>query len=712
MRRNFCSRFVCSIAAVSVISGASLAGPPASRVDSVVETIHGAELTDDYRWLEGDENGNMTEEVTAWTDTQNAYTRSVLDNLPGREGLESRLRELMEIGSVSTPTMRRDRYFYSRREGSENQASIFLKIGADGEARRLLDPNEIDESGLVTISWYVPNHDGTLLAFGMYRSGDENSTGYVLDVESGDWLADEVPGKVGGLNWTPDSKGFFYRSLADTSDPYSGRIKYHKLGTHARQDKTLFKQYTEGPWAKTYGPYARVSEDARWMILGYSKGWQANDLWAIDLERWFRTGEFVKVDILVDVDANGGGPVWGDTLYMETTLDAPNGRVIAIDLNNPERENWNELIPERSDAVLQGVSVAKGLLVAQYLKNASTAIEQFDMQGRPLGAVDLPGIGSAGIATRSDRTEAYLTFSSYNEPRSIYKVDLADGSRELWDRPEVPVDPSSVEVKQVWYKSKDGTKVSMFIIHNKGLKLDGTNPTILYGYGGFNISMTPRFSATMFPWYENGGVYAVANLRGGGEYGEAWHEAGMKGNKQNVFDDLYAAAQWLVDNGYTSPEHLGVAGGSNGGLLTGAAVTQRPDLFSAVISAVPLLDMVRYHDFLMARYWVPEYGSSEDAEQFKSILAYSPYQNIKPGTNYPAVLFTAGENDARVHPLHARKMAAAMQAASASDQTDEPIMIWVDRDAGHGAGKPLDLRVRDVADQRIFMMWQLGMLDR
>ncbi|MEX0876166.1 MAG: prolyl oligopeptidase family serine peptidase, partial [Phycisphaerales bacterium] len=301
---------------------------------------------------------------------------------------------------------------------------------------------------------------------------------------------------------------------------------------------------------------------------------------------------------------------------------------------------------------------------------------------------------------------------SYNMPRSIYHVELATGNRELWARPDVPVDPSEIEVNQVRYESKDGTEISMFLVHKKGLELDGTNPTILYGYGGFDISMTPGFSSTMYPWYENGGVYAVANLRGGGEYGNAWHEAGMLDQKQNVFDDFIAAAEWLIDKGYTGPKHLGIAGGSNGGLLTGAVVVQRPDLFSAVISAVPLLDMVRYQNFLMARYWVPEYGTAQDPEQFEYIRAYSPYQNVKPGTKYPAVLFTAGENDTRVHPLHARKMAALMQNATGSDQDEDAILLWVDRDSGHGGGKPLHLRIRDVADQRIFMMWQLGMLDQ
>ncbi|MDQ3441468.1 MAG: prolyl oligopeptidase family serine peptidase, partial [Planctomycetota bacterium] len=340
-------------------------------------------------------------------------------------------------------------------------------------------------------------------------------------------------------------------------------------------------------------------------------------------------------------------------------------------------------------------------------------IRLFDLAGASLGDLELPGIGTASLRTESDRTEAFLTFTSFNTPPTIYRMDLAApaaATRTVWDKPDVPVDPSLVDVKQVFYESKDGTRVSMFLVHKKGLALDGNNPTLLYGYGGFANSLTPWFSATMFPWFEAGGVYAIPNLRGGGEYGETWHTGGMLAQKQNTFDDFIGAAEWLIANRYTNPKRLAIMGGSNGGLLTGAALTQRPELFAAVVSAVPLLDMLRYQNFLMARYWVPEYGSAEDAEQFKFLLKYSPYQQVKPGTNYPATFLTAGENDTRVHPMHARKMAARLQAAVAPDPNADPILLWVDRDAGHGMGKPLHLRVRETADIRMFLMWQLGML--
>jgi prolyl oligopeptidase len=694
-------------AAAALAIGASvLAQPIPTEKNVVTETLHGVAVPDPFRWLEGDDAGKVTPRVAEWTDAQNALTRKTLDGLPGRAKVESRLRELMEVTSVSAPSMRGNRYFHTKRDGKQNQSVLYVRNGHDGESRVLLDPNKLDEKGLVTLAWYSPNDDGTLLAYGTYRAGDENAVLRVMEVDGGKDLGLVIDGKVGGVYWRPDSKGFFYRRLADVKNPYSGQIKYHAMGEEPAKDKLLFEQYKEGPLATTWGPSASVSRDARWMILGYSTSTKANDLWAVDLDRWFRSGEFVKTDVIVGADARSGGTVLGDTLYMLTTLDAPNGRVVAVDLNRPAKERWKTVIPERKDAVLDDLDMARGILVATYDHKASTQVRLFDLDGSNGRDLALPGIGSARVSTHDDRTEAYVSFSSFNYPSTIFRVDLATQERQEWDRVKVPVDPESVEVKQVTYSSKDGTPVTMFIVHKKGLKLDGNNPTVLTGYGGFGIGMSPRFSATSFPWYEAGGVVAIPNLRGGGEYGEAWHAAGMLDKKQNVFDDFHAAAEWLIANKYTSKEKLAVSGGSNGGLLVGAALTQRPALFAAVVCDVPLLDMVRYHRFLMARYWVPEYGSSEDAKQFEYLLRYSPYHNIKSGVKYPAVFLTAGENDMRVHPLHARKMAAALQALGG----EQPVLLWVDRDAGHGAGKPLNLRVRDQADEWMFLMWRLGML--
>lgn len=695
------------INAAAALVASFLLGPPPTPTNPVVDVMHGEELIDPYRWLEDLET--ESEEVERWTTGQNDYTREVLDNLPGRARLETRLAELMTLPQITAPTMRLNRYFYRLRQGDENQPVVYFREGYDGAPHVLLDPNTLDDEGLISLDWYVPSQDGTLLAFGISRAGDENSTLHVMDVDSRRWLADEIPGKVRGVDWMPGGRGFFYRDLADIENPYSGRIRYHILGEHHRQDRTLFEQYKEGPLATTWGPYANVSRDARWMILSYYTSTKANDLWVIDLDRWFRTGEFVKTDIIVGDDSSNEGPVAGDTLFLHTTSGAPNGRVFAVDLTAPQRDHWVEIIPERDEAVLRGLSLSRSYLVASYLQSASTRLEIFEHDGRHVGPLELPGIGTAGIRTEPDRNEAFYSFSSFNDPSSIWRVDLADRRGAVWSRPEVPFDPDSIVVKQVWYPSHDGTNVSMFIIHRRDVRPDGSNPTILYGYGGFNIPMVPSFRATRIPWLESGGVYAIAHLRGGGEYGERWHEDGMRARKQNCFDDFIAAAEYLIDQGYTTPEQLAIYGGSNGGLLIGAVVTQRPDLFGAAVCAVPLLDMLRYQNFLMARYWVPEYGDPDDPQEYEWLRSYSPYHNIEPGIRYPAILFTAGENDSRVHPCHARKMAAMLQRVAANDFEADPIMLWVDRSAGHGAGKPLRLRIRDAADVWSFAMWQTGM---
>ena len=722
----------------------SLAKPPATRIAPVSEKLHGVTVVDNYRWLEGDNAnpermGQVTPEVGAWTDQQNAYTRSVLDNLPGRKALEEKLRPLMEVGTVSTPTIRGDRYFFSRREGSQNQPSYYWREGSRGASKLLLDPAQLDPSGLTTITWISPSQDGRQVAYGTYKAGDENTTLHLLEVDSGKLLPLEIPNKTQGPDWMPDGSGFLYQNLKDPKDPYSGQVLYHRMGTEVAADPVLFRQFTKAEnekLATTWGPGGSLSRDGKWLTLVYWTDTRANDLWVADFGRFLATGKLEKHAVAVGKDGTSFGYVDGDTYFVQTNVGSPNGRVDAYDLRAlvaGQAPQPRTVVAERAGMTIENVSVAKGLLAVEYLKNAASLIEVFDvardsaiyadaggtvgaaLSGTPaksLGELRMPGIGSTKLATEPDRHEAYLNFTSFNYPTTIFRVDLGQPTAEpvLWERPPVPVDPASVEVKQVWYTSKDGTKVSMFVVHRKGLALSGDNPTILTGYGGFNVSETPLFSATMFQWFDAGGVMALPNLRGGGEYGDAWHEAGMLAKKQNVFDDFIAAAEWLIAEKYTRPAKLAIAGGSNGGLLTGAAVVQRPDLFRVALVAVPLLDMLRYQYFSMARYWVPEYGSAEDAAQFPFLKAYSPYQNVKPGTDYPAVLLTAGENDSRVHASHARKMAAALQAATAEVPGAKPVLLWVDREAGHGQGKPLNLKIRDTADQRIFFMWQLGML--
>jgi prolyl oligopeptidase len=693
--------------------------PPATRIEPVTETLHGVAVSDSYRWLEGDNSdpaaaGRVTPAVAAWTDEQNGYTRRLLDGWPGRAALEARLRLLLEVGVVSAPVVRGDRYFYSKREGRQNQPVIYWREGYQGGDRVLIDPAQIDDTGLTTVTWTSPSPDGRILAYGTYRAGDENTTLRLIEVDSGRVLPLEIPDKTQSPDWLPDGSGFVYQNLQNPKDPYSGQVLFHRTGTERSADTRLFRQFTKEEderLSTTWGPFSALSRDGRWLVLGYWVDTRSNDVWLVDFDHFRRTGRVEKHVVTVGEEGQAFGTVFDEVLYMQTTKGAPNGRVVAVAATAPAREPWRDVVPERPDAVIESVTFGQGVIAVTYLKNASNFVEVFDRAGRSLGVVTQPGLGACAIFAEPDRTEAYLTFTSFNHPTGIFRVDLATpaAAPELWQMPDVPVDPAIVEVEQVWYPSKDGTNVSMFLVHKKGLVKTGATPTLLEGYGGFNINETPVFSATLFQWFEAGGLFALPNLRGGGEYGDAWHQAGMLDRKQNTFDDFIAAAEWLIAQRYTTPAKLAIRGGSNGGLLVGAAITQRPDLFRAAISAVPLLDMLRYERFLMARYWVPEYGTAEDAAQFRFLFAYSPYQRVQTGVRYPAVFLTAGENDTRVHAMHARKMAALLQASTASDPEERPVLLWIDRDAGHGQGKPLNLRLREAVDQRAFLMWQLGM---
>ncbi|MBW8874734.1 MAG: S9 family peptidase [Acidobacteria bacterium] len=707
-------------AILAAIQAIAHAAPPPTPVEPVKEALHGVEIVDPYRWLEGSAglaapDKALDARVAAWTDAQNAYGRSVLDRLPGRKELETRLRDRGR-GGRGNVKRRGDRLFYQQIETGQQQP-VLLVSKAGGTPRALLDPAAFDPSGLTTLAWYEPSPDGRRVACGLFRAGDENATLYLLETDSGTWLADEISNKVREVEWLPDGSAFLYNQLADLKNPYSRRIRFHRVGTHPRQDLTLMEQDKQGPGATTWGPFAHLSPDGHWAVVGHWMGSSVNDLWVIDFHEWLRTGKAARRPIVVGQPAQSGlpdvylkgDPIRGDTLYMTTTLDAPNKRVVAVDLNDPTPGKWRELIPERKDAALQSLSLAGGLLAAEYLKSATTHIERFGLDGKPKGELPLPGLGSAGLFATSEGPEAFLTFASFNEPPTIYQVDVATGERRVWWQASVPFDPASLEVEQVGYPSKDGTRISMFLVHKKGLKRDGCNPTLLYGYGGFGISTTPDFDAGMLPWLEAGGLYALPNLRGGGEYGEDWHRAGMLEKKQNVFDDFIAAAEWLIAQGYTRPEKLAILGGSNGGLLIGAAVTQRPDLFAAGVAQSPLLDMVRYQKFLRARNWIPEYGSSDDPKQLAWLLRYSPYHNVKSGVKYPALLIIAGEQDERVHALHARKMTARLQAATASDPDAKPILLQVDRDSGHGMGKSADKQIASAVDEISFEMWQTGM---
>lgn len=715
MRRLACALVLCG-------AGAASAVPPTTRSEPISDMIGGRKVDDPYRWLEQLERDSP--EVAAWTTLQNDRTTALLRALPCHAELTAELRPLMSIGSIGMPVCEGGSAFWTEREGSQNQPVLYVAAdvaasaagggasaprGPDRSARRtLIDVNALDARGLTSLDWWVPSPCGKRVAFGLSKSGSEMSVLHVLDAATGRWISDEIAGKVSFGGWTPTSDAFLYSALADAADPYSREVRWHTIGEHPRHDALLVRQTDPSRI-----PGASISRDGRWIFISLSRGWQANDLAVLETEAWRRAG-MPPAGQLAQVVAEGldatFGPTAavGDTLYMRTTLDAPTGALVAVALRSPQRASWKTIVAPRTDMVLEDASRAGDLLVLTFSKDVTTRLERIRMTGESVGAIELPGLGSAGVGTSDERTSGFVSFTSFNEPRSIYAADFASGTMRLWARPEIPFDPAAIEVKQAFVPSKDGTRVPMFIVQRKGMKPAGNAPTLLYGYGGFNVSLDPAFAPTLWPWLQRGGVYAVANLRGGSEYGETWHRAGMLGNKQNVFDDFHACAQWLIDQKITDSAHLAIKGGSNGGLLTGVAITQRPDLYTAAISAVPLLDMMRYQQFLLAKYWVPEYGSSDDPAAAQWLFAYSPYHNVRAGTRYPAVLFTAGENDSRVHPLHARKMAALMQASSASDDRSEPVLLWVDRDAGHGQGKPLARRIEDEADQWSFIFWQTG----
>jgi prolyl oligopeptidase len=676
--------------------------PPQTRVSPVVDTVHGEIITDPYRWLEDGENP----EVQKWTEKQNEYTRFWLDNFPRRSSIYKRLEELMSIGYLGTPLVRGDRIFNRKRAGTENQPILYLRKGLKASPEMVIDPNTWSEDGTIAMDWWVPSDDGSLIAYGASMGGSEKSTLYIRDVSTGKDLSDTIPyTRYADIAWLKDNSGFYYSrypapgTVPEGEENYHQHIFYHKLGTNYKDDPLIFGE--DRP--KEEMPGISLSPDGRYLLLSVWQGWSKSQIYFKDLKEG---KEFIPV--VEDLEGLFWGRILDNTLYLFTNYDASHYHIYAVDLKNPQPENWKELIPE-SDAILQNFDIVNNHLVVEAMQNAYSHLKIYTLKGKFKKEIALPTMGSVfGIQGEWDSKDLFFGFHSFFIPTTVYHYDMESGNLKVFDQLITNLDFSGFEHKQVWYKSKDGTKVSMFIVHRKDLKLNGKNPTLLGGYGGFNVSETPYFSEGIYLWLENGGVFALPNLRGGGEYGEEWHQAGMFGNKQNVFDDFIWAAKWLIENGYTSPEKLAISGGSNGGLLVGAALTQKPDLFKAVVCRVPLLDMVRYHKFDIARLWIPEYGSAEKAEEFKYLYAYSPYHHVHKGEEYPAVLLTAGTSDSRVNPLHARKMAALLQSSTSSDR---PVLLRVESKAGHGVGKPFSKRIRERTDMYSFLLWQLEMLD-
>ncbi len=655
--------------------------PPLAAVEPIAETFHGTTVIDNYRWLE-DGKSPATQK---WVAEEMAYTRGVLDPLPGRARIHSRLTELLSIGSVTPPVIAGRHYFYTRREGMQNQPILYVRDSLDGPDRVLVDANQLAADGTIALDWFQPSDNGRYVAYGTSPSGSEMSTLHIVETKTGRLLPDTIARtRAASIAWMLDNSGFYYTrypkqgDVAAGHEMYNRHVFYHELGTDPATDQLIFG---EGRDPEDW-PNVHLSNDGRWLLIDVEQGWTKSELFLMDLK-----AGTPPTRVTTGKNFLYRGSIYHGKLFITTNEDAPRYRVFVTDAGTYDRDAWKELIPQ-SDAVLQGVAVFGGKLFGQYEQNASSQLKIFDLEGKKLADLSLPTLGTVfGSEGKWNRDELFYGFQSFTFAPSIYRYDLKDGATSLWTKVDAPsIDPAAYEVAQEWFKSKDGTRVPMFVVHKKGLRFGqektGHNPTLLTAYGGFNISLTPSFSRTAYLWMEHGGIFAVANLRGGAEFGEDWHRAGMLDKKQNVFDDMIAAAEHLISEKYTDKNHLAIQGGSNGGLLMGAMITQRPDLFRAVVCQVPLLDMLHYQDFQIAKLWIPEYGTSENPEQFKWLYAYSPYHHVKAGAEYPAILFMTADFDTRVDPMHAKKMAAEMQAEARNGAQPHAANLVADRKQG------------------------------
>jgi prolyl oligopeptidase len=676
--------------------------PPARKSDQV-DDYHGLKVADPYRWLEDLDS----EETRNWVDAENKLTFAFLGSIPQRDTIKDRLTKLWNYEKYGIPFKEGNRYFYTRNSGLQNQAVLYTVTALEAQPQMILDPNTLSADGTVALSGQQVSPDGKLLAYSLSASGSDWQEWKVRDVETGKDLSDDLKWvKFSGASWTRDGKGFFYsrydepKSDALKTTNYFQKVYFHKLGTPQAEDVLVYERPDQKDWL--FSGY--VTEDGHYLVITVFQG---TDVKTRIYYKDLKAKEAPVVKLLDDFDAaytfigNEGPRFW-----FQTDLQAPRGKIVEIDTSNPARNNWKVVVPESKETLLTTTFV-NNKFILNYLKDAYTQVKIYDTTGKLVGEVAFPGIGSAdGFGGKATDKETFYSFTSFTMPTTIYRYDMTTGKSTVFRQPKVDFNPADYETKQVFYTSKDGTKVPMFITHKKGLRLDGNNPTYLYGYGGFNISLTPAFSVSILVWMEMGGVFAQPNLRGGGEYGEDWHQAGMKLKKQNVFDDFIAAAQWLIDNKYTSTPKLAIGGGSNGGLLVGAALTQRPDLFGAALPAVGVMDMLRFQNFTIGWAWVSDYGSSADPEEFKALYAYSPLHNIKPGTSYPPTLITTADHDDRVWPGHSFKFAATLQAAQSGSA---PVLIRIETKAGHGAGKPTSKIIEESADRWAFLVKTLEM---
>lgn len=675
---------------------------PETRLDNHVDTYFGQEVADPFRWLEDD----RSEETGEWVKAQNKVTFDYLDQIPYRNSLKERLTEIWNYEKIGAPFVRGNYTYFYKNDGLQNQ-SVLYRYANDKkpeDAKVFLDPNEFSENGTTSLAGLSFTEDGEIIAYSISEGGSDWRKVIIIDAASKKQLEDTlVDIKFSGVSWYKN-EGFYYSSydkpegseLSSKTDQH--KLYYHKLGTPQSEDQVVFGA-TEEEKHRYVGGY--VTEDDKYLVISAAVATSGNRLFIKDLEK---NGELISVvdhyDNDVSVIENEGSK-----LYIVTNLDAPNKRVITTDASNPTPENWKDFIPETEHVL--SPSTGGGYFFASYMVDALTQVKQYDYKGKLVREVELPGVGSAGgFGAKKEDDHLYYSFTNYVIPGSIYKFDIASGESELYVSPKIDFDTEAYESKQVFYTSKDGTKVPMIITHKKGIELDGNNPTMLYGYGGFNVSLTPSFSTANTVWLENGGVYAVANLRGGGEYGKKWHKAGTQLQKQNVFDDFIAAGEFLIEEGYTSSEKLAIKGGSNGGLLVAACMTQRPDLFKVALPAVGVLDMLRYHTFTAGAGWAYDYGTSEDSEEmFAYLLRYSPVHNVKEGVEYPATLITTADHDDRVVPAHSFKFAAELQRKQTGEN---PTLIRIDVDAGHGAGKPTSKIIEESADTFAFTLFNMG----
>ena len=678
-------------AAAGAQQGVTVPPPPPTEVREVVDTLHGVDMPDPYRWLEDQD----APETRAWIDVQNAHTDTVLGALPGRDRLREVAAAVLERDAVGLPHERGGRYFYSRRGADRNLAVLYVRDGLDGAERVLIDPHPMSPDHTTSVELRDISDDGGQVAYAVREGGVDEVSIRVRRVDTGEELGDVLPpARYGEVTLAPDGGGLYYERYGDVTP----RVMHHAFGTPMADDVQLFGAGYE----RHQIPVTVVSEDGRWMVVHVIEG--SSGPTEIHVKDLMHDTPFTTA--IADGVSESWAGFAGGQIVIVTNRDAPNKRVVLADPADPVADRWREVIPERDDVVIETAEALGGRLAVSYLQDVQPRVAIHELDGTHVRDIAFDTIGSVGGgAGRWTSDEAFFTFETFHVPRTIYRYDLATGEQAVWAEPDLPVGAAAYQVAQRWFTSKDGTEVPMFVVHRPDVALDGGNPTLLTGYGGFNLSQTPQFSALATTWLQSGGVFALANMRGGSEFGEAWHQAGMLANKQNVFDDFIGAAEHLIEADYTSPEHLAIRGGSNGGLLVGAVSNQRPDLFGAVVCTYPLLDMVRYHQFLVASFWVPEYGSSEDPEQFAYIHAYSPYHNVIDGGDYPATLYLSGDGDTRVAPLHARKMAALMQAKNGSDN---PILLRYHTQAGHSGGQPVSQQIDQMVDTVSFLLWQVG----